>query len=70
MKLEELVRVSSAVAATPGRLDKIAQLAALLSRTPRDEVPIAIGFLTGWPRQGKLASAGRPWPGRATAKPR
>jgi DNA ligase-1 len=54
MKLEELVRMSGAVAATPGRLEKISQLAALLSRASMDEVPIAIGFLTGWPRQGKL----------------
>jgi DNA ligase-1 len=54
MKLEELVQVSTAVAATSGRLEKISKLAALLARVPPDEVPIAIGFLTGWPRQGKL----------------
>ena len=54
MKLEDLVRVSAGVAATAGRLEKISQLAALLSRASLDEVPIAIGFLTGWPRQGKL----------------
>src|SRR5687767_3897755 len=57
MKFDELVRVSSAVAATSGRLEKISQLAALLSRASLDEVPIAIGFLTGWPRQGKLGVA-------------
>jgi DNA ligase-1 len=54
MKLEELVQASAAVASTPGRLEKISRLAALLARVPPDEVPIAIGFLTGWPRQGKL----------------
>jgi DNA ligase-1 len=54
MKLEELVQVSTVVAATSGRLEKISKLAALLARVPPDEVPIAIGFLTGWPRQGKL----------------
>jgi ATP-dependent DNA ligase I len=54
MKLEELVRTSSEVAATSGRLEKIARLAALLRRTPPDELPIAIGFLTGWPRQGRV----------------
>ena len=54
MKLDELVRVSAAVAASSGRLDKISRLADLLSRIPPDDVPIAIGFLTGWPRQGKL----------------
>jgi DNA ligase-1 len=54
MKLDELVRVSAAVAASPGRLDKISKLASLLSGVPPGDVPIAIGFLTGWPRQGRL----------------
>ena len=54
MKLDDVVRTSAAVAATSGRLEKIARLAELLKRTPPDEVPIAIGFLIGWPRQGKL----------------
>src|SRR2546430_2485956 len=54
MKLQELVEVSAAIAATPGRLEKISKLAALLARVPPDEAPIAIGFLTGWPRQGRI----------------
>jgi DNA ligase-1 len=54
MKLEELVSVSAEVAARSGRLDKIARLASLLARLSPNEVPIAVGFLTGWPRQGKL----------------
>ena len=54
MKLEDLVSVSADVAATPGRLDKISRLADLLTRVSQDEVPIAVGFLIGWPRQGKL----------------
>lgn len=54
MKLDELVQTSAAIAATPGRLDKIARLAALLASLPPEDAPIAIGFLTGWPRQGKL----------------
>src|SRR2546423_3843204 len=54
MKLAELVDVSASVAATSGRLQKIAQLASLLSRLTPDEVPIAIGFLISWPRQGKI----------------
>src|SRR6266550_5218784 len=54
MKLEELVLVSGAVAATSGRLDKISKLAALLTRVSPEEVPIAIGFLIGWPRQGRI----------------
>jgi DNA ligase-1 len=54
MKLHQLVETSAAVAATSGRLEKIARLAELLREVPSDEVPIAIGFLVGWPRQGKL----------------
>src|SRR5215210_510554 len=65
MKLDELVRVSGAVAASPGRLDKISKLADLLGRIPPDDVPIAIGFLTGWPRQGKL---GIGWASVASAR--
>ncbi|HUQ19734.1 MAG TPA: ATP-dependent DNA ligase [Gemmatimonadaceae bacterium] len=53
MMLEELVNVSSAVAATSGRLDKIAKLADLFRSLSPDDAPIAIGFLTGWPRQGR-----------------
>jgi DNA ligase-1 len=54
MKLQELVEVSTDVAATSGRLEKISKLAALLARVPPADAPIAIGFLTGWPRQGKI----------------
>ena len=54
MKLNELVSLSAEVAATPGRLDKIARLAGLLTRLSPDEIPVAVGFLIGWPRQGKL----------------
>jgi ATP-dependent DNA ligase I len=54
MKLEELVQVSAAVAATPGRLEKVSKLASLLTRLEPDEVPVAIGFLTGWPHQGRI----------------
>jgi DNA ligase-1 len=56
MKLEELVQVSTAVAEKPGRLDKISKLATLLTRVPPDDLAIAIGFLTGWPRQGRLGA--------------
>jgi DNA ligase-1 len=54
MTLDELVQTSAAVAATSGRLDKIGKLAMLLGRLAPEEAPIAIGFLIGWPRQGKL----------------
>jgi DNA ligase-1 len=54
MRLEELVAVSAKLAETPGRLEKISTLAALLRRVPVSELPTAIGFLIGAPRQGKL----------------
>ena len=67
MKLEELVRVSADVAGTPGRLEKISKLAALFAALAPDDVPIAIGFLTGWPRQGRL---GVGWATVASARDR
>ncbi|HEY1951874.1 MAG TPA: ATP-dependent DNA ligase [Gemmatimonadaceae bacterium] len=67
MKLEELVQVSASVAGTPGRLEKISRLAALLGRLEPDEVPIAVGFLIGWPRQGKLRVG---WSSVASARER
>ena len=54
MKFIDLVRTSTTVAGTSGRLEKISKLAALLKQLDADEVPIAIGFLTGWPRQGRI----------------
>ncbi|MDP9177881.1 MAG: ATP-dependent DNA ligase, partial [Gemmatimonadota bacterium] len=67
MKLHELVQVSAAVAGTSGRLDKISKLAALFTRVPPEELPTAIGFLTGWPRQGRL---GVGWAAVAAARKR
>ena len=66
MLLNDLVLTSKLVAETSGRLEKIALLAALLKRLEPNEVPIAVGFLTGWPRQGKL---GVGWAGVAEARP-
>jgi DNA ligase-1 len=54
ISLDELVRTSAAVAATSGRLEKIALLAALLKQLAPAEIGIAVGFLTGSPRQSKL----------------
>src|SRR4051812_19491382 len=54
MKLDELVQTSAAVAGTASRLEKVSKLAALLKRLDVDEVAIAIGFLIGFPRQGKI----------------
>lgn len=54
MRFSEFVDTSSAVASTGGRLEKVAHLAALLARLAPDEVPIAVAFLTGSPRQGRI----------------
>ena len=66
MLLNDLVLTSKLVAETSGRLEKIALLAALLKRLEPNEVPMAVGFLTGWPRQGKL---GLGWASIAEARP-
>ena len=52
--LAETAAVSRRVAEAPGRLDKIRELAEHLRGLAPEEVPIAVGFLTGEPRQGKL----------------
>src|ERR1700730_12216550 len=67
MKLEELAQVSAAVAATPSRLNKISKLAALFSSLPPDDVPVAVGFLTGWSREGRR---GVGWASVASARER
>jgi DNA ligase-1 len=54
MQLAELVAASDTVASTSGRLGKIAALAALLERVAPGEVEVAVGFLSGEPRQGRL----------------
>ena len=54
MKFNDIVVTSTAIAATAGRLKKIDLLADLLRRLDPREVMTAIGFLTGWPRQGKI----------------
>ena len=51
---------------TRARLEKIALLADLLRQLPPQEVPIGIGFLIGWPRQGRL---GIGWATAAEARP-
>ena len=54
MRLADLVAVSRAVAGTPARLEKIGLLTDLLQRTPGDEIPVVVAFLSGGPRQGRL----------------
>jgi DNA ligase 1 len=53
-RLADLVATSQRVAGTSGRLAKIAALAELLRRLSPDEIEIAVGYLSGQARQGKL----------------
>ena len=54
MLLHELVQTSRRVAATRGRLAKIELVAALLKRAGPEEIEIAIAFLSGSLRQGRI----------------
>lgn len=58
MRLSEVVETSAAVARTSGRLEKIALLAALLKRTPPEELEIVTAFLSGEIRQGRIGIGG------------
>lgn len=54
MRFATLVATSAEVAAASRRLEKTARLAGLLAELNGDDIAIAIGFLIGWPRQGKI----------------
>jgi len=54
MLLHDLVATSAAVAEATSRLVKIGQLAELLQRLEPAEIDIAIAFLSGQPRQGRI----------------
>ena len=58
MLLADLVTTSAAVQAVRGRLDKIGRLAALLEGTRGEEARIAVAFLSGSIRQGRLGIGG------------
>jgi ATP-dependent DNA ligase I len=45
--LDDVVRTSAAVAASPGRLAKIELIAALLREVPAEEIDVAVSFLSG-----------------------
>jgi len=47
MLLDGVVRTSAAVAASPGRLAKITEIASLLRQVPAAEIPAAVAFLSG-----------------------
>jgi DNA ligase-1 len=52
--LADVVNASKDVAGTSSRSRKVAILAELLGRLDRSEVPAAVGFLSGVPRQGRV----------------
>jgi DNA ligase-1 len=54
MLLDDLATTSAAVADAGGRIKKIGLLADLLRRLSPEEIEIAIGFLSGEPRQGRM----------------
>jgi len=54
VNLSDIVNTSTVVASTSSRGKKVELLADVLRRLAPNEIAIAIGFLTGWPRQGKL----------------
>ncbi|WP_166874922.1 ATP-dependent DNA ligase [Salinibacterium sp. ZJ450] len=64
MLLDELVTTADAVASTRSRLAKVDALAALLGRLDPDEIAIAVGYLVGKPRQGRV---GIGWRGLSAA---
>jgi DNA ligase 1 len=64
--LAEVAAASREVTETSSRARKVAILADVLGRLDPDEVPLAVGFLSGAPRQGRVlddlrdrATAGR-----------
>lgn len=54
MKLDDLVAASERVRASSSRLEKVSHLASVLARLERDEVPIAVAFLSGELPEGRI----------------
>jgi DNA ligase-1 len=54
MNLTELVETSARIAQTSRRLEKIDLLAGLLRRLAAEEIPVAVHFLSGSLRQGRI----------------
>jgi DNA ligase 1 len=52
--LVDVVTASREIAGTSSRARKVAILAGLLGKLDADEIPIAVGFLSGLPRQGRV----------------
>ena len=68
MRLEHLVRTTEQVGAVSSRTRKIGLLAELLSGLDGDEVAIAVAFLSGGPRQGRIGIGGAALRSAATAR--
>jgi DNA ligase-1 len=64
--LHHIVETSERVAATRARREKIAAIAACLGRLEKEEVEMAVGFLAGAPRQGRV---GIGWAGVRDVRP-
>jgi DNA ligase-1 len=58
MHLTDVVETSRAVAESSSRLRKIERLAALLKRTPPDDLELAIAYLSGVARPGRIGVSG------------
>src|SRR5262245_4957807 len=58
LRLAEVVETSARVGASSGRLEKIGLLADLLRRAEADEIEIAVAFLAGRVRQGRVGIGG------------
>jgi DNA ligase-1 len=58
MSLHDLVMTSAAVGEAGGKLAKIGLLSDLLRRLAPEQIDIAIGFLSGEPRQGRIGIGG------------
>src|SRR3954462_15804897 len=73
MRLADLVATSRRVAETRSRLQKTAALGDLLRRLRPDEIDIAVAFLSGQLRQGRIGLGGaavrNAMPGSAAAEP-
>ena len=54
MRFADVVATSAAVAATSSRTAKRDAIADLLGRLAPDEIAVAVGFLIGEPRQGRM----------------
>ncbi|HLJ21446.1 MAG TPA: ATP-dependent DNA ligase [Stellaceae bacterium] len=54
MRLHDIVAASQSVGETSGRSEKIRLLAECLRRAGPDEIEIAVGLLSGEPRQGRI----------------